>query len=106
MGCTPASRSWVKAEFAGWGGRLVATGMLMPGGTTVWRVTAFDGKTASYLKTTAGGVSVEVPGAAADTLVFKGGKSKGSGPNGPFGLWIETPKGAPLPWARPSAAWH
>ena len=66
--------------------------MVMPDGTTVWRVTAFDGKTQSYAKATAAGVAIDVP--AAKPLVFKGGKIKGSGPNAPFGLWIEAPSAA------------
>ena len=96
VGCAPSSRTWVKAEFAGWGDKAVATGMVMPDGTTVWRVTTFDGKTAEYTKSTADGVTVAVPGSPTK-LVFKGGKSKGAGPNGPFGVWIETPKGSPPP---------
>jgi hypothetical protein len=96
VGCTPSSRKWSVAEFAGWGDKVVATGMTMPDGTTVWRVTAFDGKTAEYTKGAADGVTVAVPGAS--KLVFKGGKSKGTGPNGPYGVWIEAPKGSPPPY--------
>ena len=100
VGCTPSSRNWVSAEFVGWHDMVIATGMTLPDGTTVWRVTTFDGKTESYVKNDDGGIIVEVPGAAGggvNKLVFKGATSKGAGPNAPYGVWIETPKGSPPP---------
>lgn len=77
--------------------------MTLPDGTTIWRVTTFDGETESHVKKDRSGVTVEVPGTAAagaagvNKLVFKGGTSKGAGLNAPFGLWIETAKGSPPP---------
>ena len=89
-GCTFASRKWATAEFAGWDDEVVASGLLLPDGTTVYRVTAFDGKTAQYVKQTAEGISIQVPGSSKPPLVIKGGVSKGSGPNAPYGVWIES----------------
>jgi hypothetical protein len=100
VGCTPSSRKWVSSEFVGWHDEVIATGMTLPDGITVWRVTTFDGKAESYVKTDDGGVTVEVPGAAGGgvkKIVFKGGTSKGAGQNAPFGVWIETAKGSPSP---------
>ena len=103
VGCTPSSRKWVSSEFVGWHDTVIATGMTLPDGTTVWRVTTFDGKTESYVKKDGGGVTVEVPAGAAaggdgvNKLVFKGGTGKGAGPNAPYGVWIETAKGSPPP---------
>ena len=74
--------------------------MTLPDGTTVWRVTTFDGKTEAYVKEDGGDATVEVPGATGsgvNRLVFKGGTSKGAGPNAPYGVWIETAKGSPPP---------
>ena len=99
VGCVPSSRNWVSSEFVGWHDKAIATGMALPDGTTVWRVTALDGMTESYVKEDEGGVTIEVPGSGAgvNKLVFKGGTNKGAGPNAPFGVWIETVSGSPPP---------
>ena len=100
VGCTPRSRKWVFSEFVGWHDTVIGTGMTLPNGITVWRVTTFDGKAESYVKKDDGGVIVELPGVAGggvNKLVFKGGTSKGAGPNAPYGVWIETAEGSPPP---------
>lgn len=89
-GCTWASRKWVKAEFVSFSETVVASGMSLPGGTTLWRVTSIDGKTSQYVKNDAGVITVDVPGSKSP-LTFKGGKSLGAGPNAPAGVWIEAP---------------
>eukprot|EP00036_Acanthoecidae_sp_10tr_P012438 CAMPEP_0206285454 /NCGR_PEP_ID=MMETSP0106_2-20121207/106_1 /ASSEMBLY_ACC=CAM_ASM_000206 /TAXON_ID=81532 /ORGANISM="Acanthoeca-like sp., Strain 10tr" /LENGTH=553 /DNA_ID=CAMNT_0053715971 /DNA_START=62 /DNA_END=1723 /DNA_ORIENTATION=+ len=89
-GCTWESRKWVTAPFTNFSDTVVASGLELPGDTTLWRVTAIDGKTESYVKKSVGAVTVDVPGALAP-MVFKGGKSMGPGPNAPAGVWIEAP---------------
>jgi hypothetical protein len=44
-------------QFVAFNDAVVASGLELPGGTTLWRVTSIDGKTSSHVKQDADGVS-------------------------------------------------
>eukprot|EP00041_Stephanoeca_diplocostata_P042064 m.10051 g.10051 ORF g.10051 m.10051 type:complete len:554 (-) comp7180_c0_seq1:309-1970(-) len=95
-GCTWQSRHWVPTGFAAWNTSIVMSGMAMPDGKTVWRVTTKDGKTGSHVRSVSGGIEIDVPGEK-NPVIFQGGHNKGAGPNAPAGVWIETPTSAASP---------